>query len=385
MAATLIGVALLASNVVSAQERPDASGAPMDVGVVTMKLQTVPRMLNLPGRAVAYQQVNIRPRVDGVVEEILFNPEKALTAGDPLFKLDDASYVAAVAAASADVISAEAEVPVAQAAYDRAASLEGSGYTTAQVEQARATLAKSQATLEAAQAALDYARTQLSWTTITSPINGMAEVASVSVGDLVTNAQSDALTTVTRLDPIEVTMLSPSARILSIREEIDNGTLIKSERLNAKLILETGQVLESTGTLVARGNIVSTTTGTASIRFRFDNPDHKVLPGMFLRGEIELGTVQAFLVPQRAATRDANGLLSAFIVDEQGVTQQVQFSDVGSYQNNWVVYDGIQEGDQVLVDGLKTMRAGMRVNAIPASIDEEGLVQEIYSIANMEK
>ncbi|MGD9417427.1 MAG: efflux RND transporter periplasmic adaptor subunit, partial [Verrucomicrobiota bacterium JB025] len=377
MPVIMAGLGLLTAPFALAQPIPGAPSAPMEVGVVTMTKQSVPRTISLPGRAVAYQQVSIRPRVNGVIEEILYDPERPLAKGDALFKLDDASYVAAVAAAKAAVTSAEADVPVTQAAYDRAVRLEGSGYTTAQVEQARATLATSKATLESAKAALDYALTQLSWTTITSPIDGMAEAASVSVGDLVTNAQADALTTVTRLDPIEVTMLTSSARILAIRNEIESGTLIKKDSLDAKLKLEDGQIFESTGVLVAKGKTVSTSTGTASIRFRFDNPDRVVLPGMFLRGEIELGTVEAFLVPQRAASRNSAGLLTAFVVGEDDVAAEVEFSDIGTYQNNWVVNEGINEGDRVIVDGLKSMKAGTKVTPLSATINADGLVEKI--------
>ncbi|MBV1960127.1 MAG: efflux RND transporter periplasmic adaptor subunit [Oleibacter sp.] len=362
------------------QDQHESSRPGMSVGVIQLSKQPVPRIYSLPGRAIAYQEVSIRPRVDGVVTEILYDPTATLAVGDPLFKLDDASYVAAVAADEAAVISAQSDVPVAKAAYDRAVRLEGSGYTTAEVEQARATLATSRATLAAAKAALDFSKTQLSWTTITSPIVGQADVANVSVGDLVTNAQSDALTTVTRVDPIDVSMLETSAKILAVRNDIDSGILKTNERLNASLILETGQKFSSKGSLVSIGNSVSTSTGTTSIRFRFDNPEKKVRPGMFVRGEVELGTVQAFLVPQRATTRNNSGTLSAFIVGEDNTATEIEFTDVDTYNNHWVVSSGINEGARIIVDGLKTMRAGTKVTPVDVVIDESGLVQEGDSV-----
>ena len=128
---------------------------PLEVGVVEMTLQEVPRVVTSPGHAVAFQEVEVRPRVGGVVQEILYTPDQLLKVGDPLFRIDDSSYVAAEATARANLATAQAKLPVMQAAYDRAVQLAGRGYTEAEVEAARASLAEAQATLESAQAALD--------------------------------------------------------------------------------------------------------------------------------------------------------------------------------------------------------------------------------------
>ena len=350
---------------------------PMEVGVLTMERQPVPRIVTLPGRAVAYQEVDIRPRVGGVVEEIYYTPGKDLAVGDPLFRIDDAAYRASVASAQSDLATAEANLPVAQAAYARAEQLAGRGYTEAEVESARAEQAEAAANLDAARAALDYAETELSWTTITSPIEGIADVASVSVGDLVTAGQSDALTTVTRLDPIDVQMLEASARMLALREEIAAGTLEQNTELEARLLLETGAVYEGTGQMVSPGTAVSTSTGTFTVRFRFDNPDRMIMPGMFLRGEITVGTIEAFLVPQRAAERSNSGALTAFVVSEDGVAKQVTLTETGTHDNAWIVTTGLSDGDRLIVDGLKSLSAGQSVAPVPVTLDEDGLTRDV--------
>jgi len=359
-----------------AEETPPMATS-SQVGVVTMHKGPIPRMFVLPGRAVAYEQVDIRPRVEGVISEILYTPGKKLDVGAPLFKLDDASYVAAVASAEADMASAKAKLPIAQSAYDRARKLEGAGYTQAQVESARSDLAEAEATLKANEAALTYARIQYSWTTVTSPIQGYAEVPNVSVGDLVTSGQSDALTTVTRLDPIDVDMIDPSTRLLSLRNQIKQGILQPSAGLNAVLKLEDGETYEGIGRMVAPSKTVSSTTGTISIRFRFDNPEQKILPGMFLRGTIEFGTIQGYLVPQRAATMDTSGKLTAYRVSADGKAEQVSMRSEGVYDNSWIVTDGIDEGDRIIVDNLKFMRSGTPVSPVEATIDDSGLVHDL--------
>ncbi|CAM9975264.1 unnamed protein product, partial [Chrysoparadoxa australica] len=303
---------------------------PLEVGVVELTLQEVPRVVTSPGRAVAFQEVAVRPRVGGVIEEVLYTPDQLLQVGDPLFRIDDSAYVAAEATARANVAMAEANLAVTQSAYDRAEQLAGRGYTEAEVEAARASLAEAKATLDAAQAALDYAQIELSWTTVKSPIAGRADVATVSVGDLVTAGQADALTTIVQADPIYVDTVEASARILSVRKGIAEGALKQNDALEATLMLENEEVFRGVGKLVTAGNTVSTTTGTVTIRFKFDNPDHVVIPGMFVRGEVVIGTMQAFLVPQRAATRGNSGKLTAYIVGEDGTALQVTLEDDGS-------------------------------------------------------
>lgn len=376
-AALLLGA--LAGGQVHAQAGPPPGGAaaqPMKVGVVEMRRQSAPRVFTLPGRAVAYEQVSIRPRVDGMITEILYEPGKPLEVGAPLFRLDAASYEADVASAEADQAKAEAMLPTAQSAYDRAAKLKGAGFTQSEVETARSTLAEAKATLNAARSALKYARTRASWTLITSPIRGLAEVATVSVGDLVTAAQSAALTTVTRLDPVDVDMLEPSARILSVRRQIEDGVLTPNEKLRATLRLENGEVYAASGALVAPSATVSTTTGTVSIRFRFDNPEGRILPGMFVRGEVELGRIDAFLAPQRAVSIAGDGKLTAYVVGDDGKSRQATLVSVGTWNNAWIVTEGLTDGDRLIVDGLKTMRAGVAVTPVAAEIDEDGLVKD---------
>ncbi|WP_245851635.1 efflux RND transporter periplasmic adaptor subunit [Monaibacterium marinum] len=356
--------------------QPMGSG-PVEVGVIEATLQAVPQVATLPGRAVAFQEVEVRPRVSGVIEEILYTPGQQLEVGDPLFQIDKSAYLAQEASALADVAIAQANLQVAQSAADRAEQLAGRGYTEAEVETARASLLEAQATLDANEAAVEYAQVELSWTTITSPIIGRADVSDVSVGDLVTSGQSDELTTIVRADPIYVDMVEASSRILSVRRGIDDGSLQQADNMQATLFLENGDVFRGVGQMVTPGNSVSTTTGSVTVRFQFENEHHVVIPGSFVRGEITVGSVQAFLVPQRAATRGNSGDLTVFIVGEDGTAEQVTLSDDGSYQNSWIVREGLSEGDRIIVDGLSSLQAGQDVLPVAAMIDEDGLVRDL--------
>ncbi|MGG7564830.1 efflux RND transporter periplasmic adaptor subunit [Rhodovulum sp. DZ06] len=373
-----LGLALIAAVPAAAQE---GGPPPAQVGTVALERTAAPMVVTLPGRAVAYQQVEIRPRAGGVIEEILYTPGARVTAGTPLFRLDDAALRAAAAAAAAELATAEAALSEAQSSYNRAQKLEGSGYSEAQVESVRTTLAQAQAAADGARAALDFAQTELSWAVIRSPIDGVVEVADVSVGDLATAAQADPLTIVTRLDPIDVDMLETSARMLSIRRQMDDGLLKMSDTLEASLTLEDGRTYQATGRMVTPAATVSTSTGAFQVRFRFDNPDRRILPGMFLRGVVRLGEVEAFLVPQRAAQRDKAGRLSVLIAKD-GVAERVEIEETGVHDNAWIVPEGLSEGDMLIVDGLKSLRAGAKVAPVPATVGANGLVRDLGQDGN---
>ncbi|MFC0200793.1 efflux RND transporter periplasmic adaptor subunit [Paracoccus rhizosphaerae] len=354
---------------------------PKQVGVVEVTRQDVPRIVTLPGRAVAANSTAIRPRVGGIVTDILYEPGKPIEAGTPMFRIDDTTYQANLASAEAQVASAEAQVTQAESAFNRTEQLLGSGTTQAQAETARATLDQARAAVQSANAALTLARAELDWTTVTSPIAGIASVSEISIGDLVTAGQADAMATVTQLDPIEVDMYEPASRFLSLLDDIEGGNLRLNDELNAKLTLEDGQTYQAVGELVAPGVTVSTSTGSIDTRFRFDNPNNLLLPGMFLRGQVELGVTPAFLVSQSAANRDKIGNLSAWVVEDGKVSQR-QLTEDGTYQNQWIVTDGLTDGDLLVVDGLAGLSEGAEVVTVPVTFDENGVVRDVAPAAD---
>lgn len=372
----LVCIALLATWFLSLPgHAQDGQMPPPRVGVVTVQPQEVPRIMTLPGRAVAQAEAAIRPRVGGLVTEILYDAGSAIEAGAPMFRIDPTTYEANLQSAEAELTSARAALTEAETSFRRTEQLLGSGTTQAQVDTARATLEQAQAAVQAAEAARTLAQAELDWTTVTSPIEGMASVAEVSVGDLVTANQAAALATVTRLDPIEVDMYEPSARILSLRQDISEGRLKLNETLQATLTLETGETYAASGELVAPGFTVSTSTGAVDARFRFENPRRLLLPGMFLRGQINLGTTEAFLVTQNAATRDKTGRLTAWVVRD-GKAVQVELEDDGTYQHHWIVIAGLEPGDLLAVDNLSALSDGAEVTPVPVTVDERGVVQD---------
>ncbi|MBP1804436.1 efflux RND transporter periplasmic adaptor subunit [Rubellimicrobium aerolatum] len=378
--AALASFLLLSAGAAGAQQGggPPGGGTdgPTEVGVVALASDQVPVSVTLPGRAVAFEDADIRPRVSGVIEEVAYRPGVAVAVGDPLFRIEDDSYLAEVAAAEATVAGAEAGVQTARATVERYRTLEGSAISQADRETAEAALSQAEATLASARSALQTAQLDLERTEIRSPIDGIPSVAAVSVGELVTANQAEALATVTRLDPIYVDVTESSARMMRVREQIAQGTLAVGDELGMRLVLETGDIYEGEGRLVTPGTTVSTTTGTVDYRVQFPNPDHLILPGQFLRVEVTLGTSEGILVPQRATSRAASGELTAFLA-EDGVARQVVLTTSGTYSNAWVTDSGVEPGDLLIVDGLRDLRDGAEIATVPVVIGGDGVVQEL--------
>lgn len=367
-------IALTLGQPALAQQHRRTSG-PTAVGVMTTAEADVPYTVTLPGRAIAYQQTAIRPQVGGEILEIAYDPGRPVAAGDLLFRIDPETLAAALAAAEARVAGAEASLTQAQNTVTRYRRLEGSGVSAVDRANAEVALKQAEAELAAARATRDADQLALDRTQIVSPIDGMADVPQVSVGDLVTANQSEALTTITRLDPIYVDVSQSSAQILRIRAKMNAGQLISDGEVETRLTLETGQEYRGLGRVVSPGIAVSPTTGTVPIRLRFDNPDRMILPGQFLRVEMRLGTTRAVLVPQRATRRGSDGRLTAFVARD-GTAQQVVLTEQGSFRNNWVVTHGIAAGEALILDGLDGLRVGTEVRTVPVEIDAEGVVRE---------
>ena len=372
--ALITAVAMMATQAV-AQGMPRASG-PTEVGVMTLKTQEVPYIVTLPGRAVAYEQTDIRPRVSGQIKSIDYDAGHKVSTGDALFHIDDDTYQAALTAAQAELASAAANVQAAQAQVDRYTKLEKTSISVSDLETAQVALAQAKAAQLQAKADLQTAQLDLDRTIIRSPVDGIPDVAAVSVGSLVTANQTTALSTVTRLDPIYVDVSESSARIMRVRQRIASGSLTRGAQLKVSLLLETGEDYDGTGTLISPGATVSATTGTVDFRFRFDNPNRQILPGQFLRAKITLGETRAILVPQGATTREGDGSLSAFIASD-GKAKKVTLTTSGSYQNAWIVTDGIQSGDAVILDGLKNLRDGGAIKTVPVTINAAGVVRDV--------
>jgi membrane fusion protein, multidrug efflux system len=388
-ASALLFLSLLAAGCSNEQGSPGAQGpgapgpggfGPVEVGVVELQSQPVPRSVELPGRVIASATAEVRPQVNGIVRRIAFREGGVVEAGDILYELDDARFRAAHAAAAAALKKAEAATAGAQATFDRTERLAATNAVSAQtLDDARSTLLQAEADEEAARADLETARINMDNATIRAPVAGVIGVSRVSVGALVTENQTDAMATIRQVDPVHVDLVDSSANLLRVRDEVQAGRLGRDtgSQNTVSLTLETGRRYDGNGSLSPADMVVSQTTGTFTMRATFPNPDRILMPGMFVRATVELGAVpDAFLVPQRAVARDDAGSPTLYVVSEDGKAELRKITTGGSVGNDWIVVDGVENGERLIVDGFQNISDGSSVDPVEASIDEDGVARQ---------
>jgi membrane fusion protein (multidrug efflux system) len=350
---------------------------PQPVSVVIMKKSEQPITAVLPGRAAPFQIADIRPRVTGEIKQIAFKQGNEVKAGDLLYKIEDSTYAAEVAQAKATVSKAEASIPSAQANLSRYERLVNSGATQIEYENARVTLLQAQADVAQANAALNAAQINLDLTEIRAPFDGVTSISNVSIGNIVTANQTTALTTLRRLDPIYIDLIDSSTNLLELRSAMASGRLSGDPRkADIRLTLEDGTDYPLTGKLDMADMAVSETTGTYQIRALFDNPSDMILPGTYMRATVTLGNENGYLIPQRAATRNARGELSAKFVTADGKVETRIFPTSGVSGSNWLVTQGVTDGDRLVVDGFQWIADGATVQPVEATVDDKGFVVE---------
>lgn len=367
---------------------PGGPAGPVEVGVVALQSQPVPRSAELPGRVVAFGTVEVRPQVNGIVRKIAFKEGGVVEAEDVLYELDDTKFKAAYAAATASLKKTEAATAGAQATFDRTEKLASTNAVSAQtLDDARSTLLQAQADEEAARADLETARINLDNTIIRAPIGGMIGVSQVSVGALVTENQTAAMATIRQVDPIHVDLVDSSVNLLRIRDEVTAGRLGRQDEASASisLTLENGRDYDRKGTLSPADMVVSQTTGTFTMRATFDNPDRILMPGMFVRAKVDLGSIpNAFLVPQRAVSRNEAGEATIYVVSDDGKAELREVATGGALGNDWIVLDGVENGDRLIVDGFQKISDGVEIKPVDASVNENGVVaQELQHASNV--
>lgn len=357
-------------------------GAPAatEVGVVTLTAQAVAMTSVLPGRVVASATAEVRPQVGGMVTAVNVTEGQDVEAGDILLTIDAQTYEAEVAVAEASVANAEAQVPSAEATVKRYTTLVASGgVAQTELDTAEVTLAQARANLLSAQASLRVAQLTLDRASVKAPISGVVGTVDVQIGTLVTASQTDALTTIRQLDPVDIELAESSANLLALRKALAAGTLegTQGEPPRVSLTLEDGSTYDQIGTVTTADIVVSQTTGSFTIRVSMPNPDQTLLPGMFVRATVSVGNQpNAYLVPQRAVTFNNDGQPTAYFVGADGTAEQRVLTANRAVDNAWVVTAGVADGDELIVDGLQKINAGSKITPLAVAIEDNGVVYQ---------
>ncbi|MDP5210335.1 efflux RND transporter periplasmic adaptor subunit [Microbulbifer sp. 2205BS26-8] len=335
------------------------------VTIVTLKSEPVTLTRELPGRTSPFKVAEVRPQVNGIVTQQLFQEGGRVEANQPLYQLDDAVYRADVANARAILQRNNAVMNIARLKADRSEELVNDGAVSKQEnDSAEADLQAALADVAAARAGLHRAEIKLAYARITSPITGRIGKSAVTQGALVTANQTAALATVQQLDPIYVDVTQSAAELVNLRRAFEAGTLGDATHLPVRIFLEDGSEFEFKGKLEFAEASVDPSTGSVLLRVVVPNPDNMLLPGMYVRVIVGSGVLEkAILVPQEGIARDPDGKTSAMVVTEENIVAQRSVSVSRTVGNRWLVERGLLPGDRVIVAGLQKIRPGAPVQA----------------------
>ncbi len=346
------------------QENPQQHAQAPQVSVHIVKSAPLAVKTELPGRTDAYRVAEVRPQVSGIILHRNFTEGSDVKAGESLYQIDPATYQAAYDNAKGELVKAQAAANIAHLTVKRYVPLVGTQYVSKQeYDQAVATAQQADASVVAAKAGVESARINLAYTKVTSPINGRIGKSSVTEGALVTNGQATALATVQQLDPIYVDVTQSSSDFMRLKQQT---SLQKGDTSSVELLMENGQPYPLKGTLQFSDVTVDESTGSITLRALFPNPQHMLLPGMFVRARIDEGTQpDAILVPQQGVTRTPRGDATVLVVNEKNQVESRTVVAPQAIGDRWLITEGLKNGDRVIISGLQKVRPGVTVVAIP--------------------
>jgi membrane fusion protein (multidrug efflux system) len=352
-----------------AQTPPPAAQAPA-VTVVTLKPQPVTLTRELPGRTSARRIAEVRPQVNGIVQKRLFAEGDRVRAGQVLYQLEDATYRADLNSTRASLARAEAAVEQARLQAGRAAELAKTHMISAQDhDNAVAALRLAEGDLGMARAAVERNEVLLGYTRITSPIDGIIGRSMVTEGALVTANQAAPLATVQQLDPIYVDLSQSSGEMLELRKALSGGRL-DGAGAPIDILLEDGSAYGHPGRLTFTDVAVDPSTGSFALRAVVPNPEHILMPGMYVRAVLRNAVIpDGLLVPQQGVMRDPKGNATALVVAPDGTAERRVVQVSRTVGDQWLVAGGLAAGDRVIVQGVQKVQPGKPVQATEAGAE----------------
>lgn len=338
---------------------------PVTVGVKTITPQAVTIDTLLPGRVTPIKHAEIRPLVSGILTEQLFTEGQVVERGQALYTIDPRRYRVALQQAQASQSQAEAVAHNAATRFQRAQELRKQNLTSQQdFDQAQAEHLAAQAQLAEAQAAVAEAQLNISYTTVKAPITGHIGRSEITVGALVQAGQAQVLARINQLDPIYVDLRQSSTDYSTLQQQLRSGAVLALDPAQDNVALTNAGTTYATGKLLFNELSVDEQTSSVILRAQFENTENQLLPGMYVNATVQTGIIpDALLVPHQAVTRDPRGRATCLVVNEQNQVETRYLEVNSSIGANWLVTDGIQAGDKVIVEGLQKVQPQATVQA----------------------
>jgi membrane fusion protein, multidrug efflux system len=341
---------------------------PAEVGVITAKAQAVPLTRDVVGRLSATRTADVRARIAGVLQKRTYTEGTDVKEGQILFQIDPAPLQAAVNAQAANLAAAQATATNNHVFAERARSIAGKGLMSkTDMDNADAAERTSAAAVKQAQANLDLAKISLGYASVTAPISGRAGQQQVTEGALVGQGEATLLATVEQINPIYVNFSQAVGELDLLKRSVASGAveLASAGKVKIELLRADGSSYGVSGMLDFSDAAVDAATGAVSLRGSVDNPEHALLPGMFVNVRASIGDLKhAYLVPQVAVQRDATGAF-VFVVGGDTKVVQKRIDTYATQGSDWIVTGGVADGDQVVVSGVQKVKVGEPAKAAP--------------------
>ena len=340
-----------------------------EVSVMTVRSTQVPVTANLPGRMEAYLRAEVCARVTGIIQERCYQEGQTVRPGDLLFKIDPAPLQAVLDECKAAVARARAVLSDAEDKAARYSSLVAKGAVSIREhKQARAEEERARAEYAAAAASLEQARLNLEYTRVEAPISGRVRRALVTEGAFANQNEFTHLTTIEQIDPIYVRFSQPASQYSSLRRAVVSGLWkgVPLGEIKVRLLLSNGEEYPHSGRIIFSDMAVDPNTDTIEMRALFPNPDHELLPGAYVRVVFDRAVRDnVFAIPRDAVIRTAQGA-SVFVVGPEGVLEARPVRADTLNGREWLVSEGLRDGDRVAVSHTMSLRPGMKVRSAAA-------------------
>ena len=340
------------------QISPKESSMPsIHVDTLMVTASTLRLSNELPGRISAFKEAEVRPQVSGILKARLFEEGRFVDSGDVLYQIDPTIYQALVNSAQAQLNKAISSEQTAQKSVVRYQALLKKKLSSQELyDEANSVYQQTKAEVAFRQSELDYATIQLSYTQVKAPISGRIGISEVSEGSLLTAGQSSYLTTIIQSDNVYVDMKQSSVSLYKLQQEFNpvlNQGSINRPTVPVTVTLEDGTEYDQIGYLAFSDTQVNDSTGSVTLRAVIPNPNHALLPGMFVRAHISMPQEKEYLiVPQSTVVRSQSGEPSVFVVNNERMTEKKAVVLGNEVDNGWVVEQGLDVGDQVIVSNL---------------------------------
>jgi membrane fusion protein, multidrug efflux system len=369
----LIALASFAVFALSACHDQSASAAPVNadasapqVTVTTLQPQHIDIVDDLSGRLSSVEVADVRPQVDGIVQKRLFVEGASVKAGQALYQLDAASYQAAYDTARGTLQKAIATSRAADITAKRYQELlKIKGVSEQDVENYLAAADEARAEIVTDRGTLETARVNLARTRIVAPISGKIGKSSVTAGALVTSDQTTALATIQSMDTLYLDVTRSSTEALRLQKAIASGKL-QAGSSQVTVQTEDGATYPHAGKLLFSDVTVDATTGSITLRALIPNPEHELMPGMFVQAKLDEGEQDALLVPQALVNRGSGGTATVLVVNAQNVVESRTVSADQAHGTDWIVTSGLHAGDRIATDNVQAISAGMKVTPVLA-------------------